>query len=83
MGRYSFHSKVIIIYVRKHENLESIVDTILYEYVHHLQLRNQKDDMKYDSNSRKVGYYDNPFEVEAREVPRKYRMKCIADLNMR
>jgi len=82
LGRYSFHSKVIEIYVRKHESLESIVDTIIHEYIHHLQLRNQKDDMKYDSNSRRIGYYDNPFEVEARELARKYRRQCIADLNL-
>ena len=83
LGTYSFKSKVIEIFVRKHETLESIVDTIIHEYVHHLQLRNQNDDMKYDSNSRRVGYYDNPFEVEARELARKYRKQCIADLNLR
>jgi hypothetical protein len=82
LGRYFFHTKLIEIFIRRHYSLESIVDTILHEYVHHLQLRNQKDDAKYDCNTRRVGYFYNPYEVEARELALKYRTKCIADLNL-
>lgn len=82
-GEYFYQSKTIEIYYRKHNTLKKLVDTIIHEYVHHLQIRNHGDDMKYDTLNRKVGYFDNPLEEEARMIAEKYREQCIRDLRIR
>lgn len=83
LGEYFYHSKTIEIYYRKHTTIKVLVGTIIHEYVHHLQIRHHRDDMKYDAMDRKVGYYNNPFEVEARMIAKKYREQCIRDLGIR
>lgn len=83
LGEYHYSSKTIVIYYNKHNTLKGLSETIIHEYVHHLQLRHNRDDAKYDKINLKVGYYDNPFEVEARLLARKFRNQCISDLRVR
>lgn len=82
LGKYYFRTKTIEIYYRNHTNLNTLIETILHEYIHHLQLRYLKDDKKCDRLSRRIGYYNNPFEVEARTLAKKYRDQCIRDLRI-
>lgn len=83
LGEYFYQSKTIEIYYRKHKTIRELIETIIHEYVHHLQIRHYRDDMKYDAMDRKVGYYNNPYEVEARMISKKYREQCIRDIRIR
>lgn len=83
MGEYYVANKVIKIYYYRHRSLQSLVETILHEYVHHLQIRHTRDNLKYDRQNSKVGYFNNPYEVEARQLSRKFRDQCIRDLNLK
>ena len=80
LGWYDYNTKTIMVYVLKHKDLQSIVNTTIHEYVHHLQLRTIRDDVRYNSISKLKGYWDNDFEVEAREISSKLMYKCIKEL---
>jgi len=80
LGWYDYNTKTIMVYVLKHKDFQSIVNTTIHEYVHHLQLRTIRDDVRYNSISIRKGYWDNDFEVEAREISSKLMYKCIKEL---
>lgn len=80
LGWYDYNTKTIMVYVLKHKDLQSIVNTTIHEYVHHLQLRTIRDDVRYNSIAKLKGYWDNDFEVEAREISSKLMYKCIKEL---
>lgn len=71
----SRHNPEIVIVRKKNINVLWLVDTIIHEYVHHLQINKNK----YLSFS-KNGYYNNPFETEAIYTAEKYRMMCINNI---
>lgn len=48
LGNYQFNNKRITIYILKHSSIEELCNTIIHEYVHHLQLRSIKDDIRYN-----------------------------------
>ena len=72
----------ITIYIRKLKTVEEIVNVVLHEMAHHHQY--QLDQKNYDRNynrfSRKVGYYHNPYEIEAREFAKKWSVPCANHL---
>ena len=77
MGSYCFYTKTILIDYRKHNCLSTLTDTVLHEFVHHLQIRHQKDKSKYTVLLRKKGYTENPFEIEARQLSAKHLKTCL------
>lgn len=83
LGYYEVHNKKIMMYVLKHESLRENVKTFIHEYVHHLQLRNSNDNVRYQSLTKKKGYYSNDYEIEARELSRYYLNGCCRFLNVR
>jgi hypothetical protein len=50
--------------------INMFVRTIIHEYTHHIQKGLKRN---YTSSVRRDGYYDSPFEVEARENEKKYK----------
>ena len=48
------------------------VGVIIHEYTHHIQKGLKQN---YDKSVKKYGYYDCPFEVEARGNAKKYKKK--------
>lgn len=80
LGGYEYFNKKITIYILKHISIEELCDTIIHEYVHHLQLRSSRDDIRYNKLTNMKSYWENDFEVEARYIASKYSWKCINDL---
>lgn len=82
LGYYQYSTKRIMMYVLKNETLRGNVQTFIHEYVHHLQIRNSKDNIRYDSLTRRKGYYDNDYEQEARDLSNQYIDDCCEYLNL-
>ena len=80
LGSYQYYNKRITIFVLRHSSIEELCDTIIHEYVHHLQIRSSKDDIRYDRLTKMKSYWENDFEVEARDIASKYSRKCVNDL---
>ena len=80
-GSYQYYNKKITVYILRHNSIEELCDTIIHEYVHHLQIRTSNDDIRYNRLTRLKSYWDNDYEVEARSIASKYSKKCMKDLN--
>jgi hypothetical protein len=80
LGSYQYYNKKITVYILRHNSLEELCDTIIHEYVHHLQIRSSKDDIRYNRLTRLKSYWENDFEVEARDIASKYSRMCVNDL---
>lgn len=82
LGYYQYTNKLILVYVLKHKTIDDIVLTFIHEYVHHLQIRNTKDNIRYNSITKRKGYYSNDFEIEARELSKFYLKDCCKHLKI-
>jgi hypothetical protein len=82
LGYYQYTNKLIMVYVLKHKTIDDIVLTFIHEYVHHLQIRNTKDNIRYNSITKRKGYYSNDFEIEARELSKFYLKDCCKHLKI-
>ncbi len=82
LGSYQYYKKRITVYIFRHNSLEEICDTIIHEYVHHLQIRSSKDDIRYNRLTRQKSYWENDFEVEARHIASKFTNRCLKELNL-
>jgi hypothetical protein len=80
LGSYQYYNKRITIFVLRHSSIEELCDTIIHEYVHHLQIRTSNDDIRYNRLNRLKSYWENDYEVEARYIASKYSKKCLNDL---
>ena len=67
-GQYDFKS--LVINPSTCETMEMFVRTIIHEYTHHIQRGIKRN---YASSMKKNGYWDCPFEVEARGNEKKYK----------
>ena len=54
------------------KTLSKFVGVIIHEYTHHIQKGLKQN---YNSSVEKNGYYDSPFEVEARHNGKKYKRR--------
>lgn len=79
-GNNQYYNKRITIFVLRHSSIEELCDTIIHEYVHHLQIRTSNDDIRYNRLTRLKSYWENDYEVEARYIASKYSKKCLNDL---
>ena len=77
MGEYDFHGKVITIWIGKSTSVESLVSTIVHEFQHHLQLKDDCENERYNKLNSEYGYWKNPYEIDARNAEKKYTEKCI------
>lgn len=80
-GIYYSNTKTMCIYVNTHATLLELCDTILHEYKHHLDMPTQAHQKQYNIYTETVGYFDNPFEIAAREFALQNRDKCLQDLH--
>lgn len=76
-GRYLFNGKLIVIYVYDQLDLSYLIDTVIHEYAHHLQFDKKSCERDYNKNHHEVGYWNNPFEIEARKVAIQHRESCL------
>jgi hypothetical protein len=82
LGYYQHNIKKIMMYVLKNETLRGNIQTFIHEYVHHLQIRSTKDNIRYNTLTRRKGYIDNDYEREARDLSRYYLNDCCEYLNL-
>ena len=82
LGYYQYNIKKIMMYVLKNDTLRGNVQTFIHEYVHHLQIRSAKDNVRYNTLTRRKGYIDNDFEWEARDLSSYYLNECCKYLNL-
>lgn len=74
-GGYCPNNNCIILMMKHNRKLIDFIGTIIHEYVHY----KQPVRTKYDKLLKEYGYWDHPFEVEAREVALKYRDKLYKE----
>lgn len=67
-GQYDFES--LVINPSSCVTMDMFVRTIIHEYTHHIQRGIKRN---YASSMKKNGYWDCPFEVEARGNEKKYK----------
>jgi hypothetical protein len=78
MGCYDGSQDHITIYSKNHNDIPSIVDTVLHEVCHHIQNKTRKKEFKlYGHYTNKYGYRDNPLEIDSRDFAKKNTMSCI------
>ncbi|MEY3590142.1 MAG: hypothetical protein RLZZ466_662 [Bacteroidota bacterium] len=82
LGSYQYFNNRITVYILRHNSIEELCNTIIHEYVHHLQIRTSKDDIRYNRLTRIKSYWENDYEVEARDIASKYSKKCLNDLKL-
>ena len=75
-GLYSQYNKEITIYWDNHWDLLTLINTVIHEYQHFLDLRNSKDDQEYAKELAKVGYFDNLYEKRARKTASIWERQC-------
>ena len=79
-GDYTSNTRLIRIFINNHSSVEELIDTIIHEYTHYLDMPFQKDQNEYNRYLKQIGYYDNPFEINARETADKYTLICLKDM---
>lgn len=79
-GYYFNHTRKIQIFVYDELDLLDLTEITIHEYVHHLQYANKKTDVEYSKYQSEVGYWNNPFEIEARDISKKMRNLCYDDI---
>lgn len=81
LGDYSSTSRIIRIFINNHTSIEELVNTIIHEYQHYLQMPREKHQVEYTKYNKTKGYFNNPYEIDAREKAEFYTPKCIKDLH--
>ena len=76
-GRYLFNGKQIVIYLFDNLPLNELTDTIIHEWIHHLQFEKKSSERDYDKQHTEKGYWNNPYEIEARKLAKKYTDDCF------
>jgi hypothetical protein len=79
LGIYHAANNEIVIYVNNHQTIEQLTNTIIHEYIHARQ-RNRLFTKMYDQYTRDLGYWENPYEKEARGEADRYQGKCTRHL---
>lgn len=75
-GIYIPYSMTIRIFVHNELPLIHLTETIIHEYVHYLQNNKKGTDVEYNKHLRELGYWNNPFEVEARRISKIHKNQC-------
>jgi hypothetical protein len=70
LGRYIIPENTIIIYRGMTPTIEDYVRVFIHEWAHSCQTKIEKD---YFVMNAKYGYYNNPFEIEARQCAKTYK----------
>lgn len=79
-GYYFNQTKTIQIFVFDELDLLDLTEIIIHEYVHHLQYADKKTEVEYSKYQNDVGYWNNPFEIEARRLSKIHKNQCYEDV---
>ncbi len=76
-GTYFCDNKTFLIRLWENLLLIDVGETVIHEYVHYLQFSSKKHIKNSNVLEEKLGYDDNPYEIEAREVAAKLKNVCF------
>ena len=76
-GLYFFRGKIIKIFVSPTMTIIDLVDIIIHEYTHYLEISSSTTNNLYYTLLNEKGYWNNPFEVSARRMADKHKGKCF------
>lgn len=79
-GIYILHTRTIRIYMFDDLPLIDLTEIIIHEYIHYLQNCKKGVDVEYKKYQREVGYWNNPFEIEARRLSKIHKNQCYEDI---
>lgn len=80
MGTYQQRSKTITLYWGSHASLKEVVNTLIHEYQHFLDIRTNQEDKAYDKELKQIGYQEVSYEKRARQVADRWEKACFQDL---
>lgn len=80
MGRYFFNNHTIVVYISKSSKLIEVTDTLIHEYCHHLQNHSSKKERNNALELYNREYWDHPWEVQARNLAAKKRMRILKNV---
>jgi hypothetical protein len=67
----------VIIYLKSNPEIPDLVNTVLHEVMHYVQSKTDKQYKRYGEFTDTYGYWNNPFENEARAFADKYCQSCL------
>ena len=79
-GYYFNHTRKIQIFVFDELDLLDLTEITIHEYIHHLQYADKKTEVEYSKYQNDVGYWNNPFEIEARRLSKIHKNQCYEDV---
>ncbi|MCC6186860.1 MAG: hypothetical protein IT256_06885 [Chitinophagaceae bacterium] len=80
-GCYLIDKKLIRIYIKNHKSTESLVLTIIHEFVHFTELQTTRHSNNYILYDKKYGYHTNPYERSANDMAARHYQQCLQDLS--
>jgi hypothetical protein len=82
-GDYTSNTRLIRIFINNHISVEELINTVIHEYTHYLDMPFKQNQKEYNRYLKQKGYYDNPFEINARETAEKYTSICLKDMKLK
>ena len=76
-GRFLFNGKQIVIYVYDDLDVNYLIDTVIHEYIHHLQFEKKAHEHDYGRKHNEFGFDKNPWEIEARQIAKQKKKECL------
>jgi hypothetical protein len=71
-GHYFSDKETICVYYDECKSIGNLISTFIHEYTHHTQ--NLKN---YQSILYKVGYRNHPMEIQANQLAKEHKQKCL------
>ena len=68
---------IIVLFPHNILSVKDLIETIIHEYVHHLQLNHWEKMENYYSLLEEFGYENHPQEIEASDITKYYYKECI------
>lgn len=70
----------VVVYLKSNPDIPTLVNTVLHEVMHYVQSQTDKQYKRYGEFTNTYGYWNNPFEEEARAFAEQYAEPCIKHL---
>ena len=77
LGQYFSGNRQIVIWVHDDLNLLDLTSTIIHEWRHFTQFTKSANQKDYDKRLTEVGYWNNPYEIDARAFEKRFRKECF------
>jgi hypothetical protein len=75
-NKASYCNGDIRVYLKLCKSYSDVIRAIIHEYTHYIQFSDRENIKKYDEFYDIFGYWNNPFEVQARQLEVRYYQTC-------